>query len=151
MENSCIIESPIGNLKICEEDNYITQVYLTNESERFTYSDLLNEACNQLKDYFLGKRIKFDLPIKLKGTEFQINVWNELKKIPYGHTLSYEDIAIKLGNKKAVRAVGQANNKNPLMIIIPCHRVINKNGNLGGFGCGNDIKRYLLNLEKQYK
>ena len=76
-------------------------------------------------------------------------MWHELQNIPYGKTVSYEDIAIRVGNKKAVRAIGQANNKNPIMLVIPCHRVINKNGTIGGFGCGIGVKEYLLNLEKR--
>lgn len=150
MEDFCIVKSPIGNLKICEQENYITQVFLSKESEKTKCSDLLYEAYTQLNAYFLGKRIEFDLPIKLKGTEFQNRVWNELRRIPYGQTACYEDIAIRLGNRKAVRAVGQANNKNPVIIIIPCHRVINKNGSIGGFACGSNIKRYLLNLERNF-
>lgn len=151
MKKYCIIKSPIGNLKICEQENFITQVFLTDEYEKAEYSDLLYETYKQLNEYFRGNRKKFDLPLKLNGTEFQNKVWNELQKIPYGQTVCYEEIAVRIGNKNAVRAVGQANNKNPIMIIIPCHRVINKNGDIGGFGCGNNIKRYLLNLENDYK
>ncbi len=153
MEDFYIVKSPIGNLKICEQENYITEIYLSKESGETKYfhrhSDLLYEAYTQLNEFFLGKRIEFDLSIKLKGTKFQNKVWNELRKIPYGQTRCYEDIAIGIGNRNAVRAVGQANNKNPIMIVIPCHRVINKNGSLGGFGCGSNIKRYLLNLERK--
>lgn len=89
------------------------------------------------------------MPLSYEGTEFQNKVWTSLQKIPYGETRSYEDIAEDIGNKKAVRAVGQANNKNPIMIIIPCHRVIHKNGDINGFACGVDVKKYLLDLEKK--
>jgi methylated-DNA-[protein]-cysteine S-methyltransferase len=107
----------------------------------------LYEVFKQLNEYFAGNRQNFQLPLKCNGTVFQNRVWSELQKIPYGETRSYEDIAIGIGNKKAVRAIGQANNKNPIMIIIPCHRVIHKNGSIGGFGCGIDTKKYLLDLE----
>ena len=84
------------------------------------------------------------------GTTFQKQVWEELQRIPYGETRSYEDIAVAIGNPKAVRAVGQANNRNPLLIIVPCHRVIHKNGDITGFACGTEVKKYLLDLEKGY-
>ena len=88
------------------------------------------------------------MPLKLNGTTFQKQVWAELLKIPYGETRNYRDIAIAVKNPKAYRAVGQANNKNPILILVPCHRVINKDGTLGGFALGNDIKRKLLAFEK---
>lgn len=109
---------------------------------------MLEKACVQLGEYFAGKRKSFDLPIKMHGTIFQKQVWQELLRIPYGETLSYQDIAVAVGNPKAVRAVGQANNKNRIIILIPCHRIINKSGALGGFSCGANIKTFLLNLEK---
>lgn len=155
MSDSYIFRSPIGMLKIREENGKIINLCLQEEqsdvvlpNEFAKHSDLLYEAYNQLKEYFSGKRRKFDLPIKGAGTPFQQNVWKELQNIPYGETRSYEDIAVSIGNKKAVRAVGQANNRNPIMIIVPCHRVINKNGNIGGFSCGVEAKKYLLNLER---
>lgn len=92
--------------------------------------------------------MKFDLPVAFTGTPFQQQVWKELQKIPYGATRSYQDIAVAIGNPKAVRAIGQANHRNPIMIVVPCHRVINKNGSLGGFGGGLEVKKYLLDLEK---
>lgn len=88
------------------------------------------------------------MALKYEGTPFQQSVWRQLQKIPYGETRSYQEIAIGIGNEKAVRAVGQANNKNPIMIIIPCHRVIHKNGDIIGFACGGEVKQYLLDLEK---
>lgn len=102
----------------------------------------------QINEYFEGKREQFDVPLKCEGTPFQQSVWRQLQKIPYGETRSYQEIAIGIGNEKAVRAVGQANNKNPIMIIIPCHRVIHKNGDITGFACGLEVKQYLLELEK---
>lgn len=102
----------------------------------------------QLNEYFLGKRQKFDIKINPTGSEFQKKVWSELLKIPYGKTKSYQKIAKAIGNPNAQRAVGSACNKNPIMIIIPCHRVISKNGKIGGFAYGNTIKQQLLEIEK---
>ena len=101
----------------------------------------------QLKEYFSLKRKKFYVPLDIKGTEFQMKVWNELKKIPYGKTASYKDIAVAIGNAKAVRAIGRANGKNPVPVIIPCHRVIEHTGRLGGYSGGEGIKEKLLELE----
>jgi len=105
-------------------------------------------AIQQLEEYFAGERKTFDVPLKLNGTEFQMQVWNELKKIPYGTVVTYKYIAEKLGNKSAVRGVGQANGANPIPIFIPCHRVINTGGKLGGYsGGGPEVKKRLLELE----
>ena len=156
MENSYSFQSPIGFLTICEQDNQLTRLYLDNQdrgilqSRNFEYhSDFLHEVYHQLNEYFAGKRKIFDLPVDSKGTAFQKAVWRELQKIPYGGTRSYEDIAVAIGNKKAVRAIGQANGRNPIMIVVPCHRVIRKNGDISGFACGVEAKRYLLNLERE--
>lgn len=156
MENSYSFQSPIGFLTICEQDNQLTRLYLDNQdrgilqSRNFEYhSDFLHEVYHQLNEYFAGKRKIFDLPVDSKGTAFQKAVWRELQKIPYGETRSYEDIAVAIGNKKAVRAIGQANGRNPIMIVVPCHRVIRKNGDISGFACGVETKRYLLNLERE--
>jgi methylated-DNA-[protein]-cysteine S-methyltransferase len=107
----------------------------------------LFEVFNQLNEYFSGSRKKFDLPLDIDGTEFQKKVWNELKKIPYGKTKSYKYIAEKLGDVKAIRAVGKANGQNPVPILIPCHRVIGSNGKLTGYAGGLDIKEKLLKIE----
>ena len=156
MENSYSFQSPIGFLTICEQDNQLIRLYLDNQdrgilqSRNFEYhSDFLHEVYHQLNEYFAGKRKIFDLPVDGKGTAFQKAVWRELQKIPYGETRSYEDIAVAIGNKKAVRAIGQANGRNPIMIVVPCHRVIRKNGDISGFACGVETKRYLLNLERE--
>ncbi|GAB6283349.1 MAG: methylated-DNA--[protein]-cysteine S-methyltransferase [Ignavibacterium sp.] len=124
-----------------EKDNFFNIIKL-QEDDPFLFN--LSE---QLKEYFSNKRKKFELPLDLKGTEFQMKVWSKLKEIPYGKVVSYKDIAISLGNKKLVRAVGRANSKNPLPIIIPCHRVINSNGKLGGYSGGLEIKIKLLEIE----
>ena len=156
MENSYSFQSPIGFLTICEQDNQLTRLYLDNQdrgilqSRNFEYhSYFLHEVYHQLNEYFAGKRKIFDLPVDGKGNSFQKAVWRELQKIPYGETRSYEDIAVAIGNKKAVRAIGQANGRNPIMIVVPCHRVIRKNGDISGFACGVEAKRYLLNLERE--
>ena len=143
--------TPIGYLEIEENDNYIVSVKLIKELSNDKYVDdnniILNKAKQQINEYFLRKRKIFDLPIKFNGTEFQKSVWNSLLNIPYGKTKSYKDIAKDVGNVKACRAVGMANNKNPIMIIVPCHRVIGTNGKLVGYACGLDIKKKLLELE----
>lgn len=109
----------------------------------------LSEAMKQLREYFYGTRTSFQLPLDLRGTPFQLKVWNELQRVHYGETVSYKRLAELIGKPKAVRAVGGANNQNPIPIIIPCHRVIGSNGALVGYGGGIDKKEFLLNLEKQ--
>jgi len=111
----------------------------------------IERALEELKEYFAGKRQEFTCPLDLGGTSFQKKVWQALREIPYGETVSYEAIAEKIGNIKAVRAVGQANGKNPVAIIVPCHRVIRKSGDLGGYSSGLEIKRFLLGWEEQNK
>lgn len=152
--DSLVWKSPIGRLKICAENGRITGLCLPQEAtdpapalDNVQHSALLNEACRQLDEYFRGRRRAFDLPIGGAGTAFQQRVWAQLRRIPYGETRSYADIAAAIGNPRAVRAVGQANNKNPILILTPCHRVIYKSGDLAGFGCGTEVKRYLLELE----
>lgn len=113
-------------------------------------TELLSMATIQLDEYFQGKRTVFSLPFKLTGTPFQLAVWKELQNIPYGKTTSYKEIAQKINKPKAYRAVGMANNKNPLPIIIPCHRVIGSNGKLIGYAGGLKLKNYLLELEKSH-
>lgn len=113
-------------------------------------TELLSMATIQLDEYFQGKRTVFSLPFKLIGTTFQLAVWKELQNIPYGQTISYKEIAQKINKPKAYRAVGMANNKNPLPIIIPCHRVIGSNGKLIGYAGGLKLKNYLLELEQSH-
>lgn len=113
-------------------------------------TELLSIATIQLDEYFQGKRTTFSLPFKLTGTPFQLAVWKELQNIPYGQTTSYKEIAQKINKPKACRAVGMANNKNPLPIIIPCHRVIGSNGKLIGYAGGLKLKNYLLELEQSH-
>ena len=141
--------SPIGMLCVDIEDNTITGLYLDSMIEESEQETKLHvETHRQLMEYFQKKRTKFDLPIHIAGTEFQMKVWDALQTIPYGEKRSYGELARMIDNPKACRAVGGANNKNPIMIIIPCHRVINADGSLGGFGGGREVKQYLLDLEK---
>jgi methylated-DNA-[protein]-cysteine S-methyltransferase len=145
--------SPIGILRLEEEDDFIVGLGLDNSplcKESHTTS-MLEETVRELSEYFAGKRTAFDVPVRATGTEFQEKVWEQLRRIPYGETRSYGDIAEAAGNPKAARAVGHANNRNPVMILIPCHRVIGADGSLVGFGCGIAAKKYLLDLELHHK
>ena len=143
-------ESPIGKIKIEVEGRSVIGVYFSDESSEENRNELVDECKKQLKEYFNGKRKSFDLNIKfVKGTGFQLKVWNALKEIPYGEKVTYKYIAEKINNPKAVRAVGGANNKNPISIIIPCHRVIGVNGKMVGYAEGIDKKEFLLKLEKE--
>lgn len=141
--------SPIGTLLIEDNSEAVTGVrFAENDAADLDCeSDLIKETCRQLSEYFNGERKVFDLPICLRGTEFRKKVWTELLKIPYGKTCTYAEIAQRIGNPKACRAVGGANNKNPIMIIVPCHRVIGSNGKLVGYASGFNIKKALLNME----
>lgn len=112
---------------------------------------VLDETDRELREYFAGKRKYFDIPLLMLGTDFQKSVWRALQEIPYGEVVSYMDIAHRIGNPKAVRAVSQAIGSNPLAILIPCHRVVGSNGSLTGFAGGLDAKQYLLELEKNNK
>lgn len=131
-----------------EEDENLIEVGFGDRTETSS-TPLLKEAIRQMDAYFRHALIEFDLPLRTVGTEFQMKVWQALQTIPYGETCSYRDIARIIGNIKAVRAVGGANNKNPVAIIIPCHRVIGKNGKLVGYGGGLDKKAWLLAFEKR--
>ena len=145
-------KSPIGILEIICENNKLISLKLVNCCEKTSVeTDFIKDINKQLDEYFLGKRTIFNIKINPKGTDFQKLVWKELQKIPYGKTKSYSEIAKAIGNKNAQRAVGSACNKNPIMIIIPCHRVISKNNNLGGYAYGSKIKQKLLNIENDIK
>lgn len=143
------LTTPIGLLRIGADDIGICEViFCENKTEAENYNPLIEQANIQLQEYFDKKRKDFDLPLHiLKGTAFQRSCWDALLKIPYGETRSYYEQAVSIGNEKAVRAVGGANHHNPISIIIPCHRVIAKNGTLCGYGGGLDRKEYLLRLE----
>ena len=145
MTDSYTFNTPIGFLTIREDELMLTELFWEAISVQTMkielHSDFLYEVYTQVNEYLTGRRKQFDVPLKYQGTQFQQSVWQELQKIPYGETRSYQEIAIGIGNEKAVRAVGQANNKNPIMIIIPCHRVIHKNGDITGFACGLEVKQ----------
>lgn len=144
--------SPIGLIEICGSEKGISTVLFDAKVDTLIeHPSCLRDCVKQLDEYFNKKRKIFDLPFDLSGTEFQLKVWNELLKIPYGAVCSYIDIAKKIGNKPAVRAVGSANGKNPISIIIPCHRVIGNDGSLVGYGGGIWRKKYLLELESEAK
>lgn len=151
MKRMIHIDTCVGTIGIAEEDGCITNIFFSSEpapaaEERET--QLLQIAATQIDEYFDGKRRSFDLPLLPSGTEFQKKVWNALLEIPFGETRSYQEIAEAAGNPKACRAVGNANNKNPISILIPCHRVIGKNGSMVGYGGGLAIKEQLLALER---
>ena len=140
--------SPIGILEIKLKNNVILGLKVVENSDNISKATgYFTEVAKQLDEYFAGKRTKFELNISPKGTEFQKKVWAELLKIPYGKTKSYQEIAETMGNPNAQRAVGSACNKNPILLIIPCHRVVSKTGKLTGFTCGIDKKEQLLKLE----
>lgn len=150
------IESPIGQLMLLASEDKLLEIKFNSSTENAEFSDNAEEKSDlpifhdtevQLDEYFRGKRDSFSIPIVLNGTEFQQKVWKQLQSIPYGETISYQQLAKHVGDGKKARAVGNANGKNPIPIIVPCHRVIAKDGSLGGFGGGLPIKRYLLELE----
>lgn len=144
--------SPIGVLKITASSSAVCGLICMKERIQIPACDLnhpiLKECINELDEYFFKKRRSFDIPSEPRGTEFQMKVWNELKSIPYGSVCTYGEIAAKIGSPKAYRAVGMANHYNPILIMIPCHRVIGRNGSLTGFAAGTDAKKYLLDLEQ---
>ena len=153
MKNIFYYNTKIGRIGIEENGTAITKLDFINKDVQEEIIEknetvLLKEAIKELNEYLDGKRSSFDLQLEPKGTEFQKKVWNALKEIPYGETRSYGEIAKIIGNEKASRAVGMANNKNPIAIIVPCHRVIGANGKLVGYAGGLDLKEKLLKLEK---
>lgn len=146
----CSIHSPLGTLYLTASDKGLCE--LTRERGaapllKKPEGKILSQACQQLEDYFSGKLTRFTVPLDLQGTPFQLKVWHALQQIPYGETRSYADIARQIGNPKAVRAVGGANGKNPVCIIVPCHRVIAADGSIGGYSGGLAMKRKLLRIE----
>jgi methylated-DNA-[protein]-cysteine S-methyltransferase len=152
-----IIQSPVGELKLVASDKGLVAILWDNERPHHGVSfnefvpdnqhPVLLETERQLREYFAGKRKTFSVTLDMRGTPFQKNVWEALLAIPFGETRSYAQIANQLGNPRATRAVGAANGKNPVSIIVPCHRVIGSSGKLTGFGGGLENKAHLLNLE----
>lgn len=155
--NYCYFESPLGKLLLTGRDRLESLHFPRGKTRVEPQEDWVcneapfKDALSQLAAYFNGDLTQFDLELTLHGTDFQKRVWQELVKIPYGETISYGELAKRIGNPNASRAVGLANGKNPVSIIVPCHRVIGKNGSLTGFGGGLAVKEKLLALEKQHK
>lgn len=153
------MDSELGPILFACDDQGLTRVHFADSSKPLAMDDswnrtgqdpLLQETRRQLEEYFSGKRRQFSLPLSLDGTDFQIRVWKTLATIPYGTTWSYKELASAIGNPAACRAVGNANSKNQMVIIVPCHRVIGSGGGLVGFASGLVRKRYLISLEQSY-
>ncbi|MDA8322792.1 MAG: methylated-DNA--[protein]-cysteine S-methyltransferase [Actinomycetota bacterium] len=155
-----VIDSPIGPLTLVAAAHRLTGVYMRSPRHDPPPADLgvtvrpgedhvLDAAAGQLAEYFDGGRTEFDLPVELDGTPFQRSVWQALRSIPYGATISYGELAGRIGQPSASRAVGLANGRNPVSIVVPCHRVIGANGSLTGYGGGIERKRFLLALEQR--
>ncbi len=143
------IKTPIGKLGLYADDTNLLRITFCAADEKDNSNKILTETEKQLQEYFSGKRREFTIPLKLKGTEFRKKVWEQLQKIPFGETISYQELAERVGNYNKARAVGNANHYNPIPIIVPCHRVVRKSGDLGGFGGGLNVKEYLLKLENK--
>lgn len=152
MKSIFYYETIIGEIGIADNGKGITNIYIKNKLKiekdiEIRETKLIKEAANQLNEYFSGERINFSISLDPEGTEFQHKVWNELIKIPYGETRTYKEIVEKIGNPKAARAIGMANNKNPILIMTPCHRVVGKNKSLVGYAGGLEMKEKLLQIE----
>lgn len=142
-------ETVLGDVTFVEEDGALLAISMKSDhGGKVEETPLIKDAFRQLSEYLIGERKEFHLPIRMRGTEFQKRVWRALSDIPYGETRSYKQIAEAIDNPKGVRAVGMANNRNQLLIVIPCHRVIGANGSLVGYGEGLEMKEFLLRLEK---
>jgi methylated-DNA-[protein]-cysteine S-methyltransferase len=152
------IDSPIGTLTLVADDDVLTEVRFPNDShdddiDMVDVADhaVLQQAADELGEYFSGTRVDFDVPLDPRGTEFQLAAWSALRTIPYGETVSYGEQAKRLGDPGKARAVGAANGRNPLPIIVPCHRVVGANGHLTGFGGGIETKAWLLDHEREVR
>ncbi len=151
-----ILESPVGKLFLTSSEEAITELFMEKHKgapkpiDKWRRDDgLFREAADQLRAYFAGELTEFDLPLATAGTPFQQSVWDELRRIPYGVTISYGEMARRIGRPEAPRAVGAANGSNPISIIIPCHRLIGSNNNLTGYGGGIERKKYLIEFEAE--
>lgn len=149
-----VMQAPFGPLYLYADTSHLWTVSFCESTTIIPQSNpknlILKETCAQLNDYFSGQRFEFDIPMKLQGTNFQQSVWQQLQAIEYGTTNSYGQVAAAIQNPKAVRAVGMANNKNPIVIIVPCHRVIGAGGQLVGYGGGLSVKEWLLDHEQNH-
>lgn len=153
MKTYYFYETPVGTLRIVQEGEAISEIRKTSEKPEDGLqkeSDLIRKAHMELTEYFEGRRKSFDLPLAPKGTDFQKRAWRTLLEIPYGETISYGAEARRM-ECRCARAVGSANGRNPIIIVIPCHRVINSNGRLGGYTGGLEVKEFLLELEKRFR
>ena len=146
-----LYSSPIGPIFLRECNGFLVSAHFSAEGDDTPPTPLLARAARELDEYFSLRRQTFDLPLAPAGTPFQRKVWAELQKIPYGVTISYGELARRIGQPTASRAVGMANHRNPLAIFIPCHRVIGADGSLTGYGAGVEVKRFLLDLERGRK
>ncbi len=152
--NRMIIKTPIGNIELIEDTGYLKRVSFEenlHEEIDIIETDFLKNCATQILEYFKGERKSFDIPIMLTGTNFQLSVWKALMEIPFGEIKTYQQIAERIGNKKGYRAVGLANYNNPLPVIIPCHRVLGKNGRLTGYIGGLNRKEKLIALERNHE
>jgi methylated-DNA-[protein]-cysteine S-methyltransferase len=150
---SCIIKSPLGYTKILGDADGVSSITVLNSEEKISeiIPENLEDCVYQLNEYFEGKRNQFDLKLNPQGTDFQKRVWDNLLTIPYSKTISYLNLSKQLGDVKAIRAVANANGKNPLWIVVPCHRVIGSDGSLTGYAGGLSRKKWLLEHESPYK
>jgi len=155
--NRTTIDSPIGTITLVADDDALVELHLPNEKPSSTTAaeetspdehSVLERAASQLHEYFAGERREFDVPLAPRGTTFQLAAWQALRTIPYGETMSYGEQARRLGDARKARAVGAANGRNPLPIVVPCHRVVGANGHLTGFGGGIECKAWLLDHER---
>ena len=148
MQGLAYCSSPVGELQIESDNGKITMLgFLWDPKQQEIRTPVIEQCVSELEEYFSGKRKFFSFEMDLRGSDFQIKVWNELLNIPYGKTISYEALAIRVGDIKSIRAVGLANGQNPIAIVAPCHRVIGKSGDLVGYGGGLDKKIWLLQHE----
>ena len=147
--HECIMSTPVGNLLIGADDTGLTVVKRTDRPLSPPDTPLLTEAVYQLRAYFDGTLTEFSLPLHMDGTAFQLRCWEALTAIPYGETISYGEQARRIGQPRAARAVGGANHRNPISIVVPCHRVIGASGALTGYGSGIDMKEWLLTHERK--
>jgi methylated-DNA-[protein]-cysteine S-methyltransferase len=149
-ESTILLDTPVGRLAVATDGSAVLSIMIANDrvsglSQAET--PVAMQTINELEEYFAGKRKEFGIPIRMNGTAFQIRVWNELLKIPHGSVTTYGEIAARIGKPGAARAVGMACNRNPLLIVVPCHRVVGQDGSLTGYVAGTDKKRMLLELE----
>lgn len=149
-ESTILLDTPVGRLAVATDGSAVLSIRIaTDRVQGLAQAEtpVAMQTINELEEYFAGKRKEFCIPIKMNGTAFQIRVWNELLKIPHGSVTTYSEIAARIGKPGAARAVGMACNRNPLFIVVPCHRVVGQDGSLTGYAAGTDKKRMLLELE----